>query len=42
MEDQSVDASIIHRRGSKINIMGRVSEGPGRERGERRGGQDQI
>ena len=31
---QSVDASILHRRGNKIITGGRGREGPGRKRGE--------
>jgi hypothetical protein len=32
-EDQSVDASILHRRGNKIITRGREKEGPGKEKG---------
>ena len=43
-EDQSVDASILFRRGNKIITGSREREGPGREReGEGKGGgQDQV
>jgi hypothetical protein len=34
-EEQSVNASILHRRGNKIIIGGRGREGPGREIGGR-------
>jgi hypothetical protein len=41
-EDQGVDASVLHRRGSKIIMGGKRREGPGRDReGEgEKGGQD--
>jgi hypothetical protein len=32
-EDQSVDASVLLRRGNKMIMGGRGREGPGRERG---------
>jgi hypothetical protein len=32
-EDQSVDASVLHRTGNKTIIGGRGREGPGREKG---------
>ena len=45
-EDQSVDASVLHRTGNKTITGGKAREGTG-ERGERRGrgkkeGQDQV
>lgn len=45
MEDQSVNASILHRRRSKRIRGGTGREGPGRERGgggKRGGGKDQV
>jgi hypothetical protein len=43
-EDQSVDASVLLRRGNKIIIGGRGKEGRGRERCQevRKGEQDQV
>jgi hypothetical protein len=43
-EDQSVDASILHRIGNKIITGGRGREGPTRETewGGENGGQDQV
>jgi hypothetical protein len=43
-EDQSVDASILHRTGNKTITGSRGREGPGRDRGKRRKneGQDQV
>jgi hypothetical protein len=35
-EDQSVDTSVLLRRGNKINTRGRVTEESGRERGQGR------
>jgi hypothetical protein len=43
-EDQSVDASVLLRRGNKIIMVGRGWEGLGRKRGgaEEKRGQDQV
>ena len=42
-EDQSVDASVLLRRGNNIILGGRGRKGPGRERGGGgKGEQDQV
>jgi hypothetical protein len=43
-EDQSVDVSVLLRKGNKTITEGRGREGPGRERKGRgeKGGQDQV